>query len=145
MNTISTTRHIPATPRDLFAAFAQPERLARWWGPDGFRNQFDVFEFTPGGRWIFDMIGPGGERYPNESAFVEIRENELIVLDHVNKPHFRLTIALAPDGDGTLVRWTGVFKEPEVLAALLDVVKPSNEQNLDRWTAEVARGTGHAG
>src|SRR5206468_3066669 len=31
-------------PQRVFEAFAKPELLARWWGPDGFANTFQEFE-----------------------------------------------------------------------------------------------------
>ena len=48
--TFSSHLDIPARPEVVFAAFEE-ERLARWWGPDGFTNTFHEFSFTPGGRW----------------------------------------------------------------------------------------------
>ena len=30
---------------DVFAAFSEANRLAAWWGPDGFTNTFEQFEF----------------------------------------------------------------------------------------------------
>ncbi len=40
MSTFETTRDIPATAADVFAAMTDPERLARWWGPAGLTNTF---------------------------------------------------------------------------------------------------------
>jgi uncharacterized protein YndB with AHSA1/START domain len=62
-------RVLPYPPRSVFEAFARPEVLARWWGPNGFTNTFEVFEFRPGGRWKFVMHGPEGSNHPNESVF----------------------------------------------------------------------------
>jgi uncharacterized protein YndB with AHSA1/START domain len=42
----------------VFAAFEQPDQLARWWGPKDFTKTFGQFEFKPGGRWVFVMRGP---------------------------------------------------------------------------------------
>lgn len=49
----STRRILPDSPQQVFDAFAQAEVLARWWGPNGFTNTFELFEFKPGGRWKF--------------------------------------------------------------------------------------------
>ena len=46
---LKTFRTIPAAPKDVFAAFSDPERLARWWGPEGFTNTFNACEFKTGG------------------------------------------------------------------------------------------------
>lgn len=62
MYTFSNSRVLTAAPEDVFAAMADPQRLARWWGPAGFCNEFEVCEFCEGGRWVFTMVGPDGTR-----------------------------------------------------------------------------------
>lgn len=137
MNTFSTSRTFPATPAEVFAAMRDGERLARWWGPHGFSNRFEVFDFQPGGRWVFEMIGPNGEAYPNESVFSAIAPDRHVVIRHVCQPHFTLTITLMPSGSGTLLHWEQVFDDPSVAQAVRHIVEPANEQNLDRLAAEL--------
>lgn len=137
MTTFSTTRQLDAAPEAVFGAIADPERLASWWGPNGFSNRFDVFEFCAGGRWVFDMIGPDGKTYPNESVFASIEADRKIVIQHVCQPHFELSITLEPVGGGTLVRWDQVFADAVVAQAVRHIVEPANEQNLDRLSAEL--------
>jgi uncharacterized protein YndB with AHSA1/START domain len=137
MSTFKTSRKLPAAPSAVFAAIKDPARLARWWGPDGFSNRFEVFEFQPGGRWVFDMIGPDGKVYPNEAVFVHIEPDRQVVVQHVCQPHFMLTMTLEPVPGGTLVRWEQAFADAAVARAVRDIVEPANEQNLDRWAAEV--------
>lgn len=36
MSTFETSRDIPASAAEVFAAFEAPTRLANWWGPKGF-------------------------------------------------------------------------------------------------------------
>lgn len=132
-----TTREIPAPPAHVFAAIADPARLARWWGPNGFTNRFEVFEFKPGGPWKFAMIGPDGRTYPNESVFTTIDWDRRVVIEHVSAPKFVLTIALEATATGTRVDWEQVFEDPEVAKAVRAIVEPANEQNLDRLTAEL--------
>ncbi|MDT8991934.1 SRPBCC family protein [Curvibacter sp. APW13] len=133
---------LAAAPSKVFAAFAAPERLARWWGPAGFRNTFAVCEFRPGGAWRFTMHGPDGKDYPNESQFVEVVPNARVVIRHVNAPHFVLTVELHAEGQGTRVQWTQVFDDPAVAQAVRHIVEPANEQNLQRLAAEVAHTAG---
>lgn len=135
MTTFQTQRQLPASPAAVFAAIQDPARLAKWWGPNGFTNVFEIFEFVPGGRWLFEMIGPDGTRYRNESAFAHIEQDRQVVVHHIAPPEFRLTITLEAVGDGTLLTWQQAFTDPAVAAALKAMVEPANEQNLDRLTA----------
>jgi uncharacterized protein YndB with AHSA1/START domain len=136
---VSTERILPASPRRIFAAFEQPDQLARWWGPSGFTNTFEQFEFKPGGRWVFVMHGPNGASYSNESVFREIWPDTKIVIEHVVKPWFRLTVTLTARGDQTHLAWVQEFESPEVAAKMRPLCDTANEQNLDRLQALLAR------
>ena len=138
MSVFHTSREFPAPPDAVFAAISDRECLARWWGPAGFTNTFEAFEFAPGGRWKFMMHGPDGTDYPNEARFEEIVPGAKVVVRHVNAPHFQLTIALSPSASGTSLTWTQSFDDPRVAEAVRHIVEPSNEQNLDRLAAELA-------
>lgn len=142
MTTFNTSREIPATLEHVFAAFSHPERLARWWGPAGFTNTFNVCEFKNGGRWSLIMHGPDGRNYPNENVFAEIESPTKIIVQHCSEPKFRLTISLASSAAGTIVSWSQAFESSEVASRIEHIVVPANEQNLDRLLAEVLRKPG---
>lgn len=137
MTTFNTTREIPATVEQVFAAFSDPERLAKWWGPAGFTNTFDTCEFKKDGRWSYVMHGPNGGNYRNESVFTEIEPPTRIIIQHISEPKYLLTVTLTPSGQGTLVSWSQEFEKPEVASRIEHIVVPANEQNLDRLSAEV--------
>jgi uncharacterized protein YndB with AHSA1/START domain len=137
MTTFSTTRYLAALPAEVFAAIKDPVRLAKWWGPNGFANRFEVFEFQPDGRWIFTMIGPNGTTYPNESVFASIETDRQVVIRHVCPPYFHLTITLEPSAKGTMLYWDQAFDDAAVAQAIEHIVVPANEQNLDRLNAEL--------
>ncbi len=141
MTVFNTSREIPATVEQVFAAISDPESLARWWGPAGFTNMFDVCEFTNGGRWSFTMHGPDGRNYANENVFAEIEPPGKVVVRHVSEPKFSLTISLAPSAAGTLVSWSQAIENSEVASRIEHIVVPANEENLDRLSAEVLRQT----
>lgn len=138
MSALLTSRDIPASPAEIFAAISDPARLARWWGPAGFTNTFETCEFKPGGRWVFTMHGPDGKDYPNESTFSEIDPPHRVVIQHTCEPFFTLTITLAPSPTGTLLTWHQDFENPDFAQNFLHILQPANEQNLDRLTAEAA-------
>ena len=129
---LKTERTISASPAQIFEAFRQPEKLARWWGPAGFTNTFEVFNFVPGGLWKFVMHAPNGTDYPNECVFREIEPESRVVIDHVAEPHFTLTISLRTHDAHTHLTWEQAFKSAEVAEKLRSMCEPANEQNLDR-------------
>ena len=139
MTTFNHSRDIPATPAQVFAAISTPERLARWWGPNGFTNTFSDFDFKTGGKWSLVMHGPDGANYPNDNVFGEIIPNQKVVVEHPMQPVFRLTIELAPSSTGTLVTWAQTFESDDVARQIEHIVVPANDENLQRLQAEVLR------
>lgn len=137
MKTFNTSREIQVKADKIFAAISNPERLARWWGPAGFTNTFNICDFKTGGRWSFVMHGPDGNNYPNESTFAEIEPLKKVVIQHISEPKFRLTISLTESAKGTLVGWSQEFENAEFAKNVEHIVVPANEQNLDRLSAEV--------
>ena len=132
--TLRTSRTLPFSPRQIYGAFASPDLLASWWGPEGFSNTFEVFEFTTGGRWKFVMHGPDGKSYLNESFFEELVPDSKLVIHHACPPDFKLTVELTPDGEGTHLTWVQVFEDAETAKAVKQRAGSANEQNIDRLT-----------
>jgi uncharacterized protein YndB with AHSA1/START domain len=130
-----------AAPRSLvWRAFTEAEHVARWWGPHGFRTTVQKMDVVVGGEWTLVMHGPDGTDYPNRSVYVELVENERLVLDH-EAPQFRTTVLFSDEGaDGTRVRWRMVFPSAE----LRDMVVRKHgaaeglKQNLEKLTDELA-------
>jgi uncharacterized protein YndB with AHSA1/START domain len=132
-------RVLPHSPPRVFDAFANPERLARWWGPDGFTNTFELFEFTQGGHWKYVMHGPNGAQFQNESVFLELDAPSIVVIHHVSKPRYVLRVTFAPRAGGTEIEWTQQFEDPAVAERIRHIVEPANEQNLNRLEAELGK------
>ena len=137
MITFNTSREIPATVDEVFAAFSDPERLARWWGPAGFTNTFHVCEFKTGGRWVYTMHSPNGGNPENESVF-ELVEPSKIVIRHISQPLYRLSIGIKPTTGGTVVSWSQAFDDEDVARRIAKIVEPANEQNLDKLMIELS-------
>jgi uncharacterized protein YndB with AHSA1/START domain len=138
-STFRTERRIAASPQEVFAAFARAERLAQWWGPNGFRNTFELFEFVPGGRWVFTMHSPTGGDFRNESVFREIEPGSKVVIQHVSEPRFTLAVTLEARDGTTHLTWIQEFESSEVAARLRPIAEPANEQNLDRLQSLLGR------
>lgn len=133
---LTASRVIAQPIARVFAAHRDPAVLAQWWGPNGFRNTFEVFEFRTGGRWIFVMHGPDGTNYKNESVFEEIVEPTRVVVHHVCWPIFHLYIDLKDRGDGkTLVTWRQRFDSEKDFEKVRAMCETANQENFDRLEA----------
>lgn len=133
-------RVIAAPPAAVFACLADPGRLARWWGPAGFRNTFEIFEFRPGGTWKFVMHGPDGTDWPNRSVFREIEPPSRVVLEHLGSVHhFMLTITLDERDGATALGWRMVFDSVAERDETARYAVQCNEELFDRLEAELAR------
>ncbi|MCF8159438.1 MAG: SRPBCC family protein [Polaromonas sp.] len=131
---------LDASTDQVFAAINDPERIARWWGPEGFTNTIHTFEFVEGGRWLLTMHGPDGKDYPNESRFARITPDKCVVIEHFSGHHFFLTLELDARGDSTLLKWQQTFDTREHYERIALFVAAANQQNLDRLSLEVQRG-----
>lgn len=129
---LATSRIINATPQRVFDAFRDPEKLARWWGPNGFTNTFHEFDFRPGGVWKLTMHGPDGKDFPNESAFVEIDEPRRIVIDHRSKPEYVAEFEFVSVPEGTKIVFYHIFESVDACNRIAKFARDANEQNLDR-------------
>ena len=123
---------INAKTKDVFDAIKNPKKLAVWWGPNGFTNTFNEFNFNNGGYWNYIMHSADGANYKNESRFLEIQENKKVVIEHISEPHFVLTITLNESDNKTIVKWEQEFETEEQYQKLVKFVSDANQQNLDR-------------
>lgn len=67
-------------PRDLvYRAWAEPERMARWAGPEGFTATFCELDARPGGAWRLGMRSPEGEEHRQGGVVREVVPPERLV------------------------------------------------------------------
>lgn len=115
---IVTMRKFDA-PRELvFAAWSDPDRIAKWWGPNGFTTTTSEFDMRPGGVWRFVMHGPDGTDYTNRVVFEEIVRPERLIYSHggaedVEPVQFRNTVTFEDLGGRTRLTMRAVFPSAE--------------------------------
>ncbi|NLG55273.1 MAG: ATPase [Rhodococcus sp.] len=59
--TLTITADFSAPVERLWKVFTDPRQLERFWGPPGWPATFTSFDFTVGGRALYQMQGPNGE------------------------------------------------------------------------------------
>ena len=134
-------------PRELvFKAWTEPERLARWWGPDGFTNPVCEVDLRPGGAIWIVMRAPDGTDYPMSGTIHEVVAPERFVFAATpedgqgNALIEALTTVTFAEQDGkTLltIRQKAVALTAFGAEAMQDMDEGWS-QSLDRLAAEVA-------
>ncbi len=116
---ISHTRVVNA-PRELvYRVWTEPQHIAQWWGPNGFKNTVHEMNVKPGGVWRFIMHGPDGTDYSNRVEYLEVIPNERLVytlgVDQPGvAPLFETTVTFEDEGGKTRVTMHGIFSSREL-------------------------------
>ncbi|HRF82371.1 MAG TPA: SRPBCC domain-containing protein [Flavobacteriales bacterium] len=130
---IHTTRVITAARERVFAAWTEPEQLARWWGPNGFTNTFHRFELKPEGIWDFTMHGPNAMDFNNTCVFKRIEPPSFLEFDHLKEMHFyKAMVTFTEVPEGTRIDWTMRFDTAEDLSPIRAFIAKANDENMDK-------------
>jgi len=65
---IVITRVVDAPRRLVFAAYTNPEHVARWYGPSTMTLVVCDIDLRPGGAWRFILRGPDGTATPSQAC-----------------------------------------------------------------------------
>jgi uncharacterized protein YndB with AHSA1/START domain len=79
--TITLTGDFPVPVERLWAAFADPRQLERFWGPPGYPTTFARHEVRPGGISHYWMTSPDGDRFYGRWDFVAVDEPHRMVVN----------------------------------------------------------------
>ena len=135
---IRSSRVFKAPIEDMFTAWSDPLHLANWWGPAGFTNTFEIFDFRPGGKWKFVMHGPEKGNYQNECVFIKIEQPTLIAWNRISKPIFQVVATFEKLGvNKTRLVFRMLFHSAEECNKLKKFVVDKNEENFDKLEVEL--------
>jgi uncharacterized protein YndB with AHSA1/START domain len=70
--TLEMVRALPVAPPRVFAAFSDPDKLAMWWGPEGFSVGSVDFDPRVGGAYRIEMQPPEGDPFYLGGEFREV-------------------------------------------------------------------------
>jgi uncharacterized protein YndB with AHSA1/START domain len=100
------TRILDASPRLVFKAWTDPERAARWWGPQGFTTIYCDMDVRPSGTFRACMRSPEGTVHCRQGVYREVVDPERLVFtfaweDAEGKPgHETVVTVTFADRDG---------------------------------------------
>lgn len=132
-NEIRSIRELNFTVEKVYQAFANPELLKIWWGPEGFTNTIHEFDLQPNGKWRLTMHGPEKGNYQNESVFEDVIPNERVAWTRLSQPLFDMEILFDRINETkSSIVFRMFFKTPEECEKMRPFVVPKNEENFDR-------------
>ncbi len=137
---IISTRAVNFPIKLVFKAFSHPNHLKNWWGPTGFTNTFNEFDFKEGGFWRFVMHGPDKGNYVNECEFIKIEEPLLIAWKRHSKPLFQVVFLFEEVTENkTNIIFKMLFETAEECNKLKPYVVDKNEENFDKLEIELTK------
>ena len=102
-------RRLNARPDKVFEAWADPEQLVQWFGPEGMTIPEHDIDARVGGRWMTVMHGPDGKDHRVSGIYRAIERPRRLVFtwawenDGQRGYETEVTVEFRPDGAGTLM------------------------------------------
>ena len=129
--TMTVTADFAAPVERVWEAYSDPRQLERFWGPPGWPATFTSWDHTVGGRAVYSMNGPRGEKSSGAWEFVSIdapRGFEVIdsFVDENGTPldgfpAQRMTFTFDPTAEGTRMVTTSHFDSVDALEQVVEM------------------------
>jgi len=137
---IVSSRIVNAPINIVYKAWADPNHLKNWWGPTGFTNTFNEFDFRVGGKWSFIMHGPDKGNYANECEFIKIEEPHLIAWKRFSKPLFQVVAMFEEvNSNQTKIIFKMLFTSTKECNKIRPFAIDKNEENFDKLEVELTK------
>lgn len=124
-NTITVGREFAASQDKVWTAWTTAEMLDQWWAPKPWKANTISRDFSVGGRWLYYMQGPEGERHYSFADYKSIDTGKSFTADdgfcdekgNVNTewPGSKWNTSFSANGDHTMVNITITFDKLEDL------------------------------
>ena len=139
---IESSRIVNASREIVYRAWSDPNHLKNWWGPSGFSNTFNEFDFCVGGKWNFVMHGPDKGNYVNDCEFIKIESPSLIAWKRYSKPLFQVVATFEEiSANKTKVVFKQIFNSVIECNKIKKYTVGKNDENFDRLEEELLKMT----
>jgi len=128
---IVVSRQFDAPVEQVWRAYTNQELLDKWWGPAPWRAETKKLNFTPGGYWLYAMVGPENERQWGRMNYFTIEEYESFEFEDafcdengkVNNelPVSRGEITFSKSGNGTRVDFKMIYPSESDLEKITEM------------------------
>ncbi|KQV00028.1 SRPBCC family protein [Microbacterium sp. Root322] len=129
--TMTVVADFAAPIERVWSAYSDPRQLERFWGPPGWPATFTAWDHTVGGRAVYSMSGPRGEKSSGAWEFVSIdAPNSFEVIDSFvdesgkpldGFPAQRMSFVFEPTAEGTRMVTTSHFDSVDALEQVVEM------------------------
>lgn len=129
--TMTVTADFAAPIERVWNAYSDPRQLERFWGPPGWPATFTAWDHTVGGRAVYTMNGPRGEKSTGVWEFLAIEEpHRFEVLDSFADEHGkpldgfpaqRMSFTFDSTPEGTRMVTTSHFDSVDALERVVEM------------------------
>ena len=130
--TITIVADFAAPLARLWDAYADPRQIERFWGPPTYPATFLRHDVAVGGRSVYRMTGPEGEKYygyweidavdqPNSFTFRDGFAIDETFAKNEDLPESQNVYSFADNNGATRATWVGIYASAEALQQVLDM------------------------
>ena len=113
----------------VWRAWTTSELLDKWWAPKPWKTKTKSMDFREGGRWLYSMNGPGGEKHWCRADYLKIVTKNLFEVqdafcdeegnDNSDIPSMHWNVRFTENESGTRVDVTISFPSEEALEKII--------------------------
>jgi uncharacterized protein YndB with AHSA1/START domain len=125
---LTLKRRLNAAPEKVYAAWTDPEKIVKWFGPDAGPVKHAEADVRVGGRYAVSFNTEDGEHHHVSGIYQEVVPNERLVFTWawrtMPERESLVTVLIKPDGDGSL--FTLIHEQ------FFD--EPARDRHYEGWT-----------
>lgn len=104
---LTLKRRLKASPEAVYAAWTDPKKIVKWFGPDAGPVEHAALDVRVGGRYTVIFRTEDGEQHQVSGIYSEVVPNEKLVFTwawrSTPERESLVTILIEPDGSGSLL------------------------------------------
>ncbi|MEO8404438.1 MAG: SRPBCC domain-containing protein [Chitinophagaceae bacterium] len=124
---ITVIKDFDADIDTVWKAFTDSKQLDKWWAPKPYKAETKEMNFKEGGRWLYAMVGPDGERHWAIENFETIdKPNQIVFSDAFTDENGKT------DTKMPTIRWTNSFNKTEDGTQVTAELKFDSEEDMKK-------------
>jgi uncharacterized protein YndB with AHSA1/START domain len=104
---LTIKRHLTASPEKIYAAWTDPEKIVKWFGPDAGPVTSANLDVREGGRYAIEFSTKDGEQHHVSGVYREVVPNEKLVFSWawrtMPERNSLVTVLIKRLGEGSLL------------------------------------------